>query len=55
MPKHQTFVGGTAVTLLQVLQRLLMVLDSTLQLLDVLSTALAEGSLSLPVPLLSLL
>ena len=42
-------------TLLQLLQGLFMVLDGALQLLDVLGSALAEGGLCLPVPLLSLL
>jgi hypothetical protein len=42
------------VAVLQVLQRLLVVLDSALELLDVLGAPLAEGSLSLPVALLAL-
>jgi hypothetical protein len=55
VPEHQALVGGTAVALLQVLQRVLMVLDGALKLLDVLGTALAEGSLGLAVALLALL
>ena len=42
-------------TVLEVLQRLLMVLDGALELLDILGAALAEGSLGLPVALLALL
>lgn len=42
-------------TVLQVLQRLLMVLDGALELLDVLSSTLAKGGLGLPVSLLALL
>lgn len=41
-------------TVLQVLQRLLVVLDGALQLLDVLGAALAKGGLRLPVALLAL-
>jgi hypothetical protein len=55
VPEHQTFVGGVAVVVLQVLQGLLMVLDSALELLDVLGAALAEGCLGLAVALLALL
>jgi hypothetical protein len=43
------------VTLLQRLQRLFMVLDGGLELLDVLGAPLSERSLGLPVPLLALL
>jgi hypothetical protein len=42
------------VTVLQVLQRLLVVLDGALELLDVLCAALAEGGLRLSVALLAL-
>ena len=53
--EHETFVSGTTVTLLQGLQRLFMVLDGGLELLDVLGAPLSERSLGLPVPLLALL
>lgn len=53
--EHQALVGSTAVALLQVLQRLLMVLDGALELLDVLCASLAEGSLGLAIALLALL
>lgn len=39
---------------LQILQRLFMVLDGALQLLNVLCASLAEGCLCLPVALLAL-
>ena len=41
-------------TVLQVLQRLFMVLDRALQLLDILGPSLSEGSLCLPIALLAL-
>jgi hypothetical protein len=53
--EHETFVSGTTVTLLQGLQRVFMVLDGGLELLDVLGAPLSERSLSLPVSLLALL
>jgi hypothetical protein len=42
------------VALLEILELLLMVLDGCLELLDVLSSALAKSSLGLSVPLLAL-
>jgi hypothetical protein len=42
------------VTVLQVLQRLFMMLDSALELLDVLCAALTKGGLCLPIALLAL-
>jgi hypothetical protein len=52
--QHETLVGSIAVAVLQVLQRLLVVLDGALELLDVFGAALAEGSLGLAVALLAL-
>lgn len=52
--EHQALVGGIAVTILQVLQRLLMMLDGALQLLDVLCAALTESGLGLAIALLAL-
>jgi hypothetical protein len=54
VPEHETLVGGIAVTVLEVLQRLLVVLDGALELFDVLGAALAEGSLGLAIALLAL-
>jgi len=53
--EHQTFVGRGAVALLKSRQRLLILLDRCLKLLDVLGAALSEGSLRLSVALLTLL
>lgn len=44
-----------AVALLETLQRILVLLDGGLELFDVFGPPLAEGSLSLTVPLLPLL
>jgi hypothetical protein len=55
VPQHQTFVGGMAMSSLKIGQVLLVSPDGLLQLFDVLSPAFSEGSLSLPVSLLSLL
>lgn len=44
-----------AMTLLQALQRILMLLDGCFQLLDVLGPPLAKGGLGLTIPLLPLL
>lgn len=52
--EHQTFVGRRAMTLLESRQRLLILLDRRLKLLDVLGPALSEGSLRLSVALLTL-
>lgn len=52
--QHKTFISGATMVLLQGLQGLLVMLDGTLQLLDVLGATLAEGGLGLPVPLLAL-
>ena len=53
--EHQAFVGRAAVTLLQVLQRVFMMLDRTLELLDILGTTLAESGLRLAIALFALL
>ena len=53
--EHQTLVRGGAVALLQALQRVALLLDGGLELLDVLGAPLAEGGLRLPVALLALL
>jgi hypothetical protein len=52
--QHETLVGSIAVAVLQILQRLLVVLDGALELLDVFCAALTEGSLGLAVALLAL-
>lgn len=53
--QHQAFVCRTTVALLQALQRLLIVLNGSLQLLDILGPPLTEGGLCLSVALLALL
>jgi hypothetical protein len=53
--KHEALVGGIAVAILQVLQRLFMVFYRGLKLLDVLGAPFAKGSLSLTVALFALL
>lgn len=52
--QHQTLIGGMAMALLEALQRVFMLLDRRLQLLDVLGPPLTEGGLGLTIPLLSL-
>ena len=54
VPEHQAFVGGGSVALLQILQRIFMMLDGLLQLLDILRPPLSEGRLGLSVALFSL-
>jgi hypothetical protein len=54
IPQHQTFICGTAMTLLQALQRIFIALDGGLELTDILGPSLAEGSLRLSVALLTL-
>ena len=54
VPEHQALVRRVAVTQLQGLQSVFMMLDRRLQLLDVLGPSLPEGGLRLTVPLLSL-
>lgn len=49
--QHQAFVGGCSMTLLQVLQRLFMVLDGLLQLLNVFGPPFSEGGLCLSISL----
>jgi hypothetical protein len=53
--KHQTFIGGAAVALLEVLERLLLVLNGALELFDILGPTFTEGRLGLAVALLALL
>lgn len=54
VPEHQTLIRRVAVTLLQCLQSVFMVLDRRLQLLDILCSPLPKSGLSLTVPLLPL-
>lgn len=55
VPEHQAFVGGIAMSRLEVVQIGLVHADGFLKLFDVLSTALTKRSLGLPVSLLTLL
>jgi hypothetical protein len=53
--QHQTLVCRAAMALLQTLQGLLIALDGSLQLTDILRTTFTEGSLGLSVTLLPFL
>ena len=53
--QHEALIGSIAVSTLQVVQVGLVDTDGLLELLDVLGTALTEGSLGLSVSLLALL
>ena len=53
--QHQTLICSISVALLQRLKRVLVVLDSLLQLFDVLCSSFAESCLSLSVALLPFL
>lgn len=55
IPKHQAFVGGIAMSGLEVVQVGFVHPNSLLKLFDVLSPALTKRSLCLPVALLALL
>ena len=52
--EHQTLIRCVAVTLLQGLQSVFMMLDRRLQLLDIFRSPLPESGLSLTIPLLPL-
>lgn len=53
--EHEAFVGRTAMTLLQALERFLIALDGGLELADVFRPSFAEGGLGLAIALLALL
>lgn len=54
IPQHETFISGSTVTLLEILQSLFMVLNGSLKLLDVFGSTFTEGSLCLTIPLFAL-
>lgn len=55
IPKHKTFVGSSSMTLLEGGQRFFILLDSGLELLDVLGSSFPKGCLCLAVALLTFL
>ena len=54
VPQHQAFVCGSTMTLLEVREGFLILLDGCFELLDIFGPAFTERSLGLPVPLFSL-
>lgn len=54
VPQHHAFIGRTTMALLHILQRILMMLDRCLELLDILGSTLAKSRLCLAIPLLAL-